>query len=222
MDARSFCAKHPVTVPKPDELIFAAIKTVGGGLLLWVGVRRIGTHHPLLTGWAGMAALVMMVHFGIFHLLSLFWRARGVAARPIMQSPFTATTLSRLWSRGWNTAFTDLMHTCLLKPAARGVGPAGAVSLVFVVSGLLHELVISVPARGGYGLPTAYFLTQGLGLLLERSKFGCKLGLGSGLRGWCFAALVAGGPAFWLFPPPFIYNVILPMLRAFGVIGGNL
>jgi heme/copper-type cytochrome/quinol oxidase subunit 1 len=24
--------------------------------------------------------------------------------------------------------------------------------------------------------------------------------------------LVTAGPAFWLFPPPFVYNVILPML----------
>lgn len=88
--------------------------------------------------------------------------------------------------------------------------------LVFLISGTLHELVISVPARGGYGLPTAYFVLQGLALLFERSKRGQNLGLGSGIKGWCFVALVAGVPAFWLFHPIFIHHVILPMLHAIG------
>ncbi len=31
--------------------------------------------------------------------------------------------------------------------------------------------------------------------------------------------LVAGGPVFWLFPPVFIHQVMLPMLQAIGAIG---
>ena len=87
---------------------------------------------------------------------------------------------------------------------------------VFLVSGLIHELVITLPARGGYGLPTAYFLLQGLGLVLERSPLGRKLALGAGIRGRAFALMVATAPAFWLFPPVFVRNVILPMLHAIG------
>ena len=91
-----------------------------------------------------------------------------------------------------------------------------ALLAVFAVSGLLHELVISLPARGGYGLPSIYFAAQGLGLLLERSRAGRRLGLGRGWRGRLFALVVVAGPAFWLFHPPFIHKVILPMLRAIG------
>jgi hypothetical protein len=61
------------------------------------------------------------------------------------------------------------MHKHFLLPLARGVGMRRALPAVFVVSGLLHELVISLPARGGYGLPSIYFAAQGLGLLLERA-----------------------------------------------------
>jgi hypothetical protein len=51
--------------------------------------------------------------------------------------------------------------------------------------------VITVPARGGYGLPTAYFLLQGAGLLLERSTWGRRLGLGTGIPGRAFTLIFA-------------------------------
>ena len=98
-----------------------------------------------------------------------------------------------------------------------------AVLGVFFVSGLVHEFVITLPARSGYGLPTAYFLLQGcgrrrLGLVLERSALGRRLGLGAGIRGRVFAIIVVAAPAYWLFPPVFVRNVILPMLEAIGAL----
>ena len=110
------------------------------------------------------------------------------------------------------------MHGSAFKLLTKRVGPRGALLLVFLISGVLHELVISVPARGGYGLPISYFILQGLALLFERGKPGRKLGLGSGLRGWCFVALVTGLPAFGMFNPIFIHRVILPMLSVLGAI----
>jgi len=43
-----------------------------------------------------------------------------------------------------------------------------------------------------------------------------RVGLGRGWRGWLFTLIVAAAPAFWLFPPPFVRNVILPMLTFIG------
>src|ERR1044072_3969106 len=101
-----------------------------------------------------------------------------------MQTPTKATSISKLWSGRWNTAFTDLMHKEVFAPIAKRRGAMAAIVGVFLVSGLLHELVISAPARGGYGLPTAYFGLQCAGVLIERSAFGAKLGLGHGAVGW--------------------------------------
>jgi alginate O-acetyltransferase complex protein AlgI len=86
--------------------------------------------------------------------------------------------------------------------------------LVFLASGLIHDLVISLPANGGYGLPTGYFVLQGLGVTLERSNLGRYLGMQRGISGWLFMFIVTAGPAFWLFHPPFVLRVILPFMHA--------
>src|SRR5206468_39151 len=121
--------------------------------------------------------LVFMLHFGIFHLLSWFWRSRGYNAKPLMNWPILATSVADFWGRRWNTAFRDITHRYLFRPLQKSWGPRAAVLGGFGVSGLIHELVISVPAGGGYGLPTLYFLLQGCALLAERSRLGKAIGL---------------------------------------------
>jgi len=133
-----------------------------------------------------------------------------------MRSPISSTSLAEFWSKRWNTAFNALAHNLAFRPLARKFGVTRATLGVFLISGILHDLVISLPARAGFGLPTAYFLLQSLGVLAERSVLGRRLGLGKGFRGWLFTALCAGAPVFWLFHPPFVTNVILPMLHAIG------
>ena len=104
---------------------------------------------------------------------------------------------------------------CCFAQSVAGWGWSGPALVVF--SGFrnhIHELVISVPARGGYGLPTLYFLAQGAGVVVERSRPGRALGLRHGFRGWCFTFVIAAIPAFWLFHPPFVLRVIMPFLHA--------
>jgi predicted DCC family thiol-disulfide oxidoreductase YuxK len=206
---------HPAK-PRRREWVFAAVKTGFGAILLWGTARLVLPAHPMLAGWIGMTGVVFMLHFGLFHLASLAWRRNGVTATPLMQNPLRAKSLAGFWGRRWNTAFNELAFRFTFRPLCRLTTPAIATVLVFGVSGLVHELVISLPARGGYGLPTIYFLIQGLGILTERSRLGRSFGLERGGRGWIFTMLVTAGPAIWLFHPPFIKNVILPMLTAIG------
>jgi alginate O-acetyltransferase complex protein AlgI len=48
------------------------------------------------------------------------------------------------------------------RPLRARLGERGAHLAAFVVSGVLHEVAISLPVRAGYGLPTLYFALQGL------------------------------------------------------------
>jgi len=217
MNAAAFLSdeKRPAK-PQPGEWRFAAIRTLIGATLVWLVARTVTPVSPLLTGWVGMIGLILVLHFGLFHLLSLCWRNAGINAAPLMRSPMLARALSEFWGRRWNTAFHELANRFTFRPLRRVAGPTGGALLVFFVSGLIHELVISLPARGGYGLPTGYFLLQGLGVIGEHTPLGRRIGLGRGLRGWLFTMLVTAGPVFWLFHPPFVHNVILPMLKAIG------
>jgi hypothetical protein len=217
MDAAEFLnpeCRPPI--PAKTEWAFAASKTIFGIILLWGLARTALPAHPLLAGWLGMIGAVFILHFGTFHLLSLAWRRAEVMATPLMQNPLLATSLTDFWGGRWNTSFNQLALRFMFRPLRRRTTPVAATLGVFGLSGIIHEIVISLPAHGGYGLPTLYFLAQGACLVAERSRLGRVLGLGRGPVGWLFTVLVTAGPAFWLFHPPFITHVILPMLTAIG------
>lgn len=216
MEASAFLAGKATKRPPFRNWIGAAAKTLAGVGLLWFVTAGKLPLHPLLLGWLGMIGVVMLLHFGLFHVLALVWQTTGREVKPVMRAPLLATSLADFWGQRWNTAFNALAHDLAFRPLVRRIGIARATLGVFLISGVIHDLVISLPARGGYGLPTAYFAVQGLAVLFERSRMGRTLGLGRGGRGWFFMFIVTAAPVFWLFHPAFIHNVILPMLSAIG------
>ncbi|TMD21135.1 MAG: hypothetical protein E6I99_12770 [Chloroflexi bacterium] len=195
------------------ELGRAVAATVLGVMLLYVAARLIPMTLPLLAGWTGLFGLIFVLHFGSFRLLSIWWRRLGIEAAPLMQAPIAAKSVGEFWGARWNTAFHVLARDYVVQPLRRRIGTPASTLVAFVASGLVHDLVISVPAGAGYGLPTAYFSLQGLALLLERSTAGRRLGLGRGIRGRLFTIAVTSLPAFWLFHPAFVLNVVVPFLR---------
>lgn len=208
----------PTRRPLPAEWGFATLNALMGATLFWGAARLVPAAQEMLRGWIGMAGLVLMLHFGSLHLLSCFWRARGVNASPLMNSPLASTRVSEFWGKRWNTAFRDLTHRFLFRPLTNRLGIAWATLIGFLFSGLVHELVISLPAGAGYGGPTLFFLIQSIALLIERAPFGRAMGLGRGWRGQLFTLLVVALPARALFHPPFIREIILPFMKACGAL----
>jgi len=219
MNPQEFLGDKKPATPCANEWIFAAVKMMFGAVLVWGVVRMIPTDDVLCRGWTGLIGLAFLFHFGGFHLLALQWQQAGVNAQPIMRAPVRATSLAEFWNRRWNIAFTQLAHRFVFQPLVRRLNPALACLAVFLVSGLVHDVVISIPAGAGYGRPTAYFMVQGCAVLFERSKIGRRLELRHGWRGWLFVVVITVSPVFLLFHPPFIRNVILPMLTAIGATG---
>ncbi len=207
LDVAPFLVRRP-DVPRPvwyDWLTGAVY--MGAGVALAGIVRAlIGREHPVLVGAAGMAAIVLVLHFGLFRLVALAWRSAGYKVEPLMQAPFRATSLVEFWSCRWNRAFR------ILRPLVPRLGATGATCCVFLISGLLHDLVISVPAGAGYGRPTLYFLLQAAGILLQRTTMARNWKLNSGWRGWLVTAAFLLVPIGWLFTPEFLGRVIAPFI----------
>ena len=164
MDAASFLGGQPAAGClhcRWSEWFAATGKLTFGIVLLFVLARLIPSQNPYAVGWIGMIGIVLILHFGAFHLLSCLWRRVGLPAQPLMNRPLASTSLSEFWGRRWNTAFRDLTHRFLFRPCASWFGPRWGIAVGFLCSGAIHDLVISVPAQGGYGGPTAFFAIQG-------------------------------------------------------------
>jgi hypothetical protein len=219
MDARAFLVPAPGRAARAGDL--RSLRAIGviitaGAFLLW-GTAGTLTH-PLARGWCGMTGLILVLHFGLFAALAVFLRARNVPVAPIMNAPIAATSLAEFWGRRWNKAFRDLAHPLVFRPVARRHGNTAALWMSFAASGLAHEFVISFPAGAGYGLPTAYFLLQALGITIEkRLRRGAELPRRPA-GGWLLTHAFTVLPAFFLFHPPFVERVMLPFFHVIGAL----
>jgi uncharacterized protein YqjF (DUF2071 family) len=211
MDVGAFLGERTsVTRARTREWVAAIAKPASGGILLFAAARKFADV-PLLAGWIGMIGAILLLHFGLFHLLALVFRRAGLDVAPIMNAPLRARSVAEFWGTRWNLGFHELANQLVFRPTVAHLGVAGALMLTFFASGLVHELVITVPARGGYGLPTLYFVLQGLGVLIER-----RIPRRLRVARRAFALAIVGLPAFILFPPPFVLNVFVPFMRAIG------
>ena|SRR5688572_2384878 len=216
LDAFAFLTQPSIASPSGREWSVAGLTFALGLALFFAGLPVVATDRSDVVGWTGMVGTVLTLHFGLFHLLSCAWRVVGVNARPLMDHPLRSESVTEFWGRRWNTAFRDFTHRFLFQPLMPWFGARGALVSGFVFSGLVHDAVISLPARGGYGGPTLFFAFQVLAMLFERSASGRQLGLGRGVRGRMFTTAVLLMPLCFLFHPPFVERVVVPFMRALG------
>ncbi|MHC4957412.1 MAG: MBOAT family protein [Planctomycetota bacterium] len=205
MDPERF-HRAPAKTPAAAEILGALARITVGATLVWGVVPRLGPGYA--AAWIGLVGFGLIVLFGLLHLLSIHWRARGFDAQPLFDRILTSRSLGEFWGRRWNRAFADAAQRLVYRPLARRLGPRAAVAAVFAASGLGHDLLLSVPAGGGYGLCTLYFALQGAGVFVERRR----------RRRW-FTALVVLAPLPLLFHPLFMRAVFLPFLAALGALG---
>lgn len=147
---------------------------VRGYLNAWLGAALfVDTALAPLTGEVKncltLVALLLMVHFGYADILSCLLRLLGFAVTPLFDVPLMATSLQDFWSKRWNHAFVEMNKILFLPLARKHFDKKTAVFLIFVLSGVLHELGITYGTGKLLGLPTLYFVIQGIGMLIEKA-----------------------------------------------------
>lgn len=146
-------------------------------------------------------------HFGALRVLKGGLRAAGFPVRTLFPNVLEARGIGDFWSRRWNVGYSQMMQRLVGRPIEALAGENAGMMAVFVVSGFLHELAITLPVRSGFGLPTIYFTLHGILVLLEKR------------RGRPFgkipALLAVAVPLGLLFPPSFQTDVIARCLEVF-------
>jgi alginate O-acetyltransferase complex protein AlgI len=214
MNPRLFGERAPGSLAGASLLVRRGLLNLLLGVVLVALARLVwaNAESRLLATLLALPGLSLMVHFGLCHLLAGAWRLAGVAAEPLFRAPLHAQSLGEFWARRWNLGFSEMTTLAVYRPLGARLGRAPALVSSFALSGLLHELAISVPVRAGFGLPLLYFMLHGGLVLVERAlaKSGHPLGGWVG-RAWTIGWLLLPLPL--LFHPPFLAGVVWPLIE---------
>lgn len=162
---------------------------------------------PVFLGWAGIAALLCAVHFGIGEMLPWLMRLAGFRTGKLFDAPLKSSSLADFWSRRWNLAFVEMNRSLFLRGLRKRLGTRRAVLGVFALSGVLHEMGLSFPAGAGWGGPMGYFLLHGVLTTFVEPRISSSLVK----RALCWLAVFAPLPL--LFHAPFHDALVLPLIH---------
>jgi alginate O-acetyltransferase complex protein AlgI len=152
-----------------------------------------------------LVGISLVLHFGLCSLATGQLQSQGYDVRPLFRSPLKSRSVAEFWSQRWNLAFSEMTSLVVYRPLRQSLGARPALWAGFALSGLLHEITISLPVHAGYGLPTLYFLLQALGVTLER-----RINRALTRRVLAIATVVLPLPI--LFQPEFLRQVVHPLL----------
>jgi membrane bound O-acyltransferase family protein len=212
MQPRLFARPRRALGGAGDLLASGAVAVVAGAVAIALArAAWTSLHSRMVATVLLLAGLSALVHFGLLNLLAAAWRASGAPVDALFRAPWRAQSLAEFWARRWNLAFSEMTSAAVYRPLAGRLGRGPGLLAGFAMSGLLHELAISLPVRAGFGLPLAYFLIHGSLVAGERALAARGRPVaGAWGRAWTVFWLVAPLPL--LFHRPFLAGVAWPLI----------
>jgi hypothetical protein len=219
MRAQPFETFGQAALPNAWPMIRMGISRILAGLiiiflghqLLLLNINRELVY--IMVSGCYLIGLSLILHFGLLSISAGMWRFSGVNTYLLFRQPAKAMSLTEFWSKRWNIAFSEMTSVAIFRPLKHKIGPAAALMLSFIFSGLLHELALSLPVNSGYGLPLLYFIIQGVMVLLEKALISHNIKFLQNkimARIWVFFWLVVPMPL--LFHPQFIKQIVWPLV----------
>jgi hypothetical protein len=208
MDPASFLTRRKGLSWKNDVRLGMLLMLAGtlGAWLVWAMEWR----HILVL----FLTMSLGFHFGALRVLKGCLRAAGFPVRTLFPNLLETQGIGDFWSRRWNVGYSQMMQRLVGRPVETLAGANAGTMAVFLISGVLHELAITLPVRSGFGLPTAYFTLHGILTLLEKKR---KRPFGK-----IPALLAVILPLGLLFPPAFQTQVIARCLEVFDLLRSAL
>jgi hypothetical protein len=213
MQPRLFALPPAGPLPGARDLIRRGLLHMVSGLVLIAAARLAwtATRSHLLASILLLPGLSLTMHFGVCKLLAGGWRLRSVPCEALFRAPLRSQNLGEFWAKRWNLAFSEMTAIAVYRPLAAEAGRGPALLAAFALSGLLHEMAISVPVRAGFGLPLLYFLLHGALVLVERARARAGHPLHGWIgRTWAFFWLAAPLPI--LFHERFLAGIVWPLI----------
>lgn len=214
MRPRPFTSLGAAPLPGAWPLVWSGLSRLAAGLLLVLLARRLAAGGGETAWMNGVVSALLLtgfsliLHFGLLAINAGCWRLFGVNVSCLFKNPARSRSLEEFWSKRWNLAFSEMTSVAVFRPLKNKTGQTTALLGAFAFSGLLHELAISLPVQGGYGLPLLYFLVQGFGVVIEKRVLPAAHPL-LARRLWVWAWLLIPLPL--LFHARFLRQIIWPL-----------
>ncbi|XP_010270116.1 PREDICTED: acyl-CoA--sterol O-acyltransferase 1-like [Nelumbo nucifera] len=203
-----------ITKNGTQSLLNYAIK----GLLVALLIRAYD-YRPYLHPKVILALYCFHIYFLLEIILAVVaYLARallGLELEPQFDDPYLSTSLQDFWGRRWNIMASNILRSTVYEPTrslaeritGRKWASLPAILATFVVSGLMHELIIFYLGRSEPTWEmTWFFILHGFCLALEipaKSALASRWRLHRSVSGPLTIAFVMG-TSFWLFFPQFL------------------
>jgi len=155
--------------PWPHALrILGGLAGVGLGILLAVAKRdapAFRSSFPL--DHAAMLVLFVLTIESLSQVLYGLERLAGYDVSPIIRLAFVSRSVSEFWRR-YNGRVHDWLHRNVFRASGGGRRPARGLVLVFLVSGLFHEVMFDMATSKITGDQLVFFLIQAPPALASR------------------------------------------------------
>ncbi|PUZ59734.1 hypothetical protein GQ55_4G066200 [Panicum hallii var. hallii] len=150
------------------------------------------------------AVVMYCVLDSLLPCLAVAGRALGMEMEPQFDRPYLSASLGDFWGRRWNLVASAALRAAVHDPVRARLGAPAGVLAAFLVSGLMHEVVLYyLTFRAPTGRVTAFFALHGACVCAERWCARRCVGRARPPR-VVATPLVVGfvaGTAFWLFFP---------------------
>jgi hypothetical protein len=146
----------------PLNLLRIVVGTCGAGLAvigaLWLNTWPIVRESFLVDHLVKVPIFILAVESGSQAILGIE-RLAGFHTTPLVRNVFLSITVAEFWLR-WNNRVHRWLYANIFRPAGQKWGRVGGLLMVFLISGLVHELAFDVATSHWEGYQITFFVLQ--------------------------------------------------------------